>query len=235
MKIPYPIRINKYLASLDYDTRKGADVLIEKGLVFINGRKAVLGDKVNENDKVTVNTKKSTKEYRYFAYNKDVGISTNPELNSKDILKVTKFPTKVFPVGRLDKNSHGLIIMTNDGRITDKLLSPEYVHDKEYIVKIDKPFSDKFISLMQGGIRFDGFLSKKCKLERVNSDTFKIILTEGKKRQIRRMCEVLHHEVIDLKRIRIMNINLGEIKEGQFREIKDEELKEFLKLLGITN
>ena len=239
MKISYPIRINKYLASLNYDTRKGADVLVEKGLVFINGRKAVLGDKVNEGDKVTVNNKNSKKEYKYYAYNKDVGISTNPELNSTDILKTTKFPVRVFPVGRLDKDSHGLIILTNDGRITDRLLSPLYSHEKEYIVKVDKPFSDKFIELMSIGVHFDGFISKKCKVWSENTgkskskDTFHIILTEGKKRQIRRMCEALHHNVIDLKRIRIMNIELGKISLGEYREIKDDKLKEFSRLLGI--
>ncbi len=239
MKTSYPIRINKYLANLNYSTRVGADELIKKSLVFINGRKAVLGDKVNEGDKVTVKAKGSQKEYVYYAYNKDVGISTNQDVESKDILQVTRFPEKVFPVGRLDKDSHGLIIMTNDGRVTDRLLSPLYSHEKEYIVKVDKPFSDKFIELMSNGIHFDGFISKKCKVWSENTskskskDTFHIVLTEGKKRQIRRMCEALHHNVIDLKRIRIMNVELEKIPLGSFREINGEELNEFLKLLNL--
>jgi 23S rRNA pseudouridine2604 synthase len=236
MKILYPIRINKYLALHNFSTRKGADELIKKGFVSINGNKAVLGDQVYENDKVVVSGKAPKKEYVYYAYNKAVGISTNPDTKSKDILQATRFPTKVFPVGRLDKDSHGLILMTNDGRITDRLLSPKYVHEKEYVVKVDKPFSDKFIELMSNGVHFDGFINKKCKVLRKpkSKDTFHIILTEGKKRQIRRMCESLHHEVIDLKRIRIMNINLDKIPQGEFREIKDKELKEFLKLLNLV-
>lgn len=229
----YPIRINKYLAQNNYSTRTGGDDLIKKGLVFINGKKAILGDKVNEKDKVTV--KDTKKEYVYYAYNKKTGISTNPDKTSKDILQVTKFPTKVFPIGRLDKDSHGLIIMTNDGRITDRLLSPSYVHEKEYIVKVEPNFSNKFIELMSNGVRFDHFVSKKCKVERKDgpNNTFKIILTEGKKRQIRRMCEALHHNVLDLKRVRIMNIELNKIQLGEFREIKGKELNIFLKLLNI--
>lgn len=235
MKISYPIRINKYLAYHNYSTRVGGDDLVKKGLVFINGRKAVLGDKVNENDKVIVKSKGDRKEYVYYAYNKDVNISTNPDNTSKDILKVTRFPVKVFPVGRLDKDSHGLIIMTNDGRVTDRLLSPQYTHEKEYIIKVEPNFSDRFIELMSNGVHFDKFISKKCKVWRKENskNTFHIILTEGKKRQIRRMCEALHHNVIDLKRVRIMNIELDKIPLGGFREIKGEELNEFLKLLNL--
>src|ERR1700752_4904777 len=143
-KIPsYPIRINRYLALHAYATRTGADILIKKGYVTINNRRAVLGDQVHQGDKVEV-SKKAPKEIRvYYAYNKAVGISTNPDTGSKDILKATKFPVRVFPVGRLDKDSHGLILMTNDGRVTDRLLSPKYVHEKEYVVKVEPAFSDK--------------------------------------------------------------------------------------------
>jgi len=233
MNIIYPIRINKYLAQKNYTTRTGADDLIKKGLVFINNKKAVLGDKINKDDIVTVSKKVTEKKYLYFAYNKKTGISTNPDNNAKDILQVATFPTKVFPIGRLDKDSHGLIIMTDDGRVTDRLLSPKYIHEKEYTVKVEPAFSDKFISLMGNGVHFDGFISKKCKVERKNKNTFHIILTEGKKRQIRRMCEALHHEVLDLKRVRVMNINLDKIPLGGYREIKGEELNEFLKLLKL--
>ena len=234
MNISYPIRINKYLAQKNYSTRTGADDLIKKGLVFINNKKAVLGDKINKNDIVTVSKKATDKKYSYFAYNKKIGISTNPDNNSKDILQATTFPTKVFPVGRLDKDSHGLIIMTNDGRVTDRLLSPKYVHEKEYTVKVEPAFSDKFVSLMGNGVHFDGFISKKCKVERKSKNTFNIILTEGKKRQIRRMSEALHHEVIDLKRIRVMNILLDKIPLGEYKEIKGDELNGFLKLLKLV-
>jgi len=244
MKTNYPIRINKYLALKNYSTRTGGDDLIKKGLVFINGKKAVLGDQVCENDEVTVNSKGSKKNYVYYAYNKNINISTNPDTTSKDILSVTRFPVRVFPVGRLDKDSHGLIVMTNDGRVTDRLLSPKYIHEKEYVVKLEKPFSDTFLSLLQNGVHFDGFISRKCKAWRASStkasavngkakDTFHIVLTEGKKRQIRRMCEALHHNVIDLKRVRILNIQLDKIPLGDFREIKGSELTEFLKLLNL--
>lgn len=239
MKTLYPIRINKYLALNNYSTRTGGDDLIKKGLVFINGRKAVLGDKVQEGDEVTVSQKGSKKEYVYYAYNKDVNVSTNPDTTSKDILQVTRFPTRVFPVGRLDKDSHGLIIITNDGRVTDRLLSPQYVHEKEYVVKVEPNYSEKFIELMSNGVHFDKFVSRKCKVwtvakdNRKGTNTFHIVLTEGKKRQIRRMCEALHHNVIDLKRIRIMNVELGNIPLGEFREIKGEELDTFLKSLNL--
>lgn len=231
--ISYPIRINKYLAHLNYGTRVGADDLIKKGLVFINGRLAVLGDKVNEGDQVVVKSKGTKKEYVYYAYNKDINVSTNPDIKSQDILKITRFPVRVFPVGRLDKDSHGLIIMTNDGRVTDRLLSPLYAHEKEYVVKVEPNFSDKFIELMSNGVHFDKFISKKCKVWRETKNIFHIVLREGKKRQIRRMCEALHHNVINLKRIRILNIELDKIPLGGFREIKEKELEEFLRLLNL--
>src|SRR5665213_3195608 len=175
MNEKYPLRINRYLALNNYATRTGADELIKKGLVYINKRKAVLGDKVEEGDEVTVEKTGVKKDYIYYAYNKPVGVTTNPDeasKDSKDILKVTRFPVRVFPVGRLDKDSHGLIIMTNDGRVTDRLLSPKYVHEKEYVVKLDTPFTDEFLAKMQSGVRFDGYISKKCEAWRVKADTF---------------------------------------------------------------
>jgi len=236
----YPQRINKYLASKNYSTRLGGDELVKKGLVFINGRKARLGDQVYEDDEVVVDRKHKAKaEYVYYAYNKKTGISTNKDSTAKDILSVTKFPVKVFPIGRLDKDSHGLIILTNDGRVTDRLLSPLRDHEKEYVVKVSPNFSPKFIELMSRGVQFDGFKSKHCKVwpaeikGKESRNTFHIILTEGKKRQIRRMCEALHHEVVDLKRIRIMNIISLNIQEGEYREIKDKELNTFLKSLKL--
>lgn len=232
----YPIRINKYLALNNYSTRKGADELIKKGYVFISGRRAVLGDQVYKDEDVTVSNKAPKKTYVYYAYNKAIGISTNPDIKTKDILKVTKFPEKVFPIGRLDKDSRGLILMTNDGRVTDRLLAPQYTHEKEYVVKVEPNFTDKFIHLMASGVHFDKFISRKCKVwphTAKSKDTFNIILTEGKKRQIRRMCEALHHKVVDLKRIRIMNIELGKLGEGEYREIKGEELDTLLKSLQL--
>ncbi len=239
MQLEYPIRINKYLSVKGLATRKEADELIKKSLVFINGRKAVLGDKVEKTDKVEIKENKNAKKLVYYAYNKAKGVTTTPEKQakgkiSKDIMMVTKFPVPVFPIGRLDKDSTGLLIITNDGRITDRLLSPKYVHEKEYVVKLANPFSDIFLEKMQNGVRFDGFVSRKCKAWRKTADTFHIILTEGKKRQIRRMCEALHQEVKELKRIRVMNIQIGALKPGEYREIRGQEIKDFLTLLKLN-
>jgi 23S rRNA pseudouridine2604 synthase len=230
-----PTRINKYLAEHNYSTRKGADELIKDGKVFINGRLAVLGDKVIEGDVVEVDQKGKLEKLVYYAYNKPINVTTNPEPETKDILQATRFPTKVFPIGRLDKDSSGLIIMTNDGRVTDRLLSPKYVHEKEYVVRLDIPYNDAFLEAMGSGVRFDGYVSRKCKVWRKDGDTFHIILTEGKKRQIRRMCEALHQNVRALTRVRIMNIQLGKLKQGEFREIKGQELKDFLMTLKLIS
>lgn len=233
MNFTYPIRINRYLALSNYATRKGADELVARGQVTINGTKAVLGDQVYEGDKVVVKQTGAKKEYVYYAYNKPIGVSTNPEKGVKDILQSARFPERVFPIGRLDMDSHGLIIMTNDGRVTDRLLSPKYIHEKEYTVKTESPFTDGFIENMKKGVHFDKFVSKPCDVWRIKKDTFHIILTEGKKRQIRRMCEALHHKVVDLKRIRIMNIELGKIQSNQYQKLEGKELNQFLKLLGL--
>jgi len=211
----YPIRINKYLALKKISTRRGADELIENKKVFINGKLAVLGDKVNENDKVEIKGAKA-KEYIYFAYNKPIGIETNSPR------------ADLFPLGRLDKNSHGLLILTNDGRITDQLLNPKYSHEKEYVVKTSNKLRSNFKQKMEAGVNIEGYVTKKCKVKIINDFTFKIILTEGKKHQIRRMCSNLFQEVADLKRERIMNIKLGNLKAGAVREIKGEELTLFL-------
>src|SRR3989339_220577 len=227
----FPIRINHYLALKQYCSRRMADKLIAGGKVKINGKVAAIGQKVNEADRVEVDlpaVKKISEGRVYLAYHKPVGIDTHA-------VKFKNHPG-VFPIGRLDKNSHGLILMTNDGRVTDRMLSPLYVHEKEYVVKVEPNFSDKFIELMGGGVHFDKFISRKCKVWRntaKSKDTFNIVLTEGKKRQIRRMCEALHHKVVDLKRIRIMNIELGKLNEGEYRDIKGAELDTLLKSLKL--
>jgi 23S rRNA pseudouridine2604 synthase len=237
--IEYPIRINRYLSLKNYCTRRKADVLIESGKVFINHKKAVLGDKVEETDVVEVNLPRdfAPETRTYYAYNKPVGVVTNlPQAGEKSIINVTKFPKKVFPIGRLDKDSRGLIILTDDGRITDKLLNPKYIHSKEYIVRVHKTIGENFIDKISAGVKLDdGYTTKPCEAERLDDQHFRIVLTEGKKRQIRRMCMVLNHEVLDLLRIRIMNIELGELREGQYREIKGGDLAELLKSLSMTN
>src|SRR3989344_5083378 len=217
----YPMRINKYLALKKISTRRGADELIKQKKVFINGKPAVLGSKVNEVDKVEVKGAEQ-KEYKYFAYNKPVSIET------------TSPKEGLFPLGRLDKASHGLLILTNDGRITDTLLNPKYFHEKEYIVRTSNKLRSSFKKKMEAGVNIEGYLTKKCKVKILTDFAFRVILTEGKKHQIRRMCSALFQEVADLKRERIMNIKLGILKPSALREIKGEELRLFLTSLGLT-
>jgi 23S rRNA pseudouridine2604 synthase len=185
---------------------------------------------------VTVNSKaqNATKKYVYFAYNKNKGIVTHsPKDGQKDISQVTYLASNVFPVGRLDKNSKGLIILTNDGRVTDKLLNPEHEHEKEYMVLVDKPITNIFLKVMQQGVQLEDFKTRPCIVEKKDETTFRIVLTEGKKHQIRRMCANLGWSVKDLKRTRIMNVHLGNLGVGQQRKIEGKELETFLKNLGI--
>lgn len=229
----YPMRINKYLAWKKISTRRGADELIKDKKVFINDKLALLGSKINENDKIEIKGNKNSKVYVYFAYNKPIDtITHSPQKGEHDIredLKKSTIPKDIFPIGRLDKNSHGLIILTNDGRITDQLLNPKYYHEKEYIVKTANKLRSNFKQKMEAGVNIEGYTTKKCKVTIINDYAFKVILTEGKKHQIRRMCSALFQEVADLKRERIMNIKLGNLKPNTFREIKGEELTLFLK------
>jgi len=219
----FPMRINKYLALKKHSTRRGADELIMKGQVFINDRLAVLGDKVNEADKVEVRFRGKPKPYTYLAYNKPRGLSTE---------KISL--EGVFPIGRLDKDSHGLIILTDDGRITGGLLSPEYKHEKEYLVRTKEKLRRNFKEKMEAGVQIEYEKTDKCKVQIINDYTFKVILTEGKKHQIRRMCVALFQEVEDLERIRIMNVELGKLPAGQHREILGDELQIFLHSLELA-
>ncbi len=233
----YPIRINRYLSLKNYATRKGADTLVEQGLVTIGGRVAVLGDKVREGDVVEVNKalEQEVEKRTYLAYNKPAGVVTSlPQNGQQSIEDVTHFPKKVFPIGRLDKDSRGLLILTDDGRITDKLLNPKYVHEKEYVVEVHKPVALEFLKRMGRGVRLDGGeVTKPAEVRKMTKNKFKIIITEGKKRQIRRMCRSLGYEVLDLCRTRIMGIRLDDIPEGEYRKIKGKALEEFLKSLGM--
>jgi 23S rRNA pseudouridine2604 synthase len=238
MDLIYPVRINKYLALKKLSTRRGADELIKEKKVFINGKLAELGSKVNEGDEVQIKNH-TQREYKYFAYNKPIGVITHSpqgeEVSIKEDLLGKKIPKDVFPVGRLDKDSHGLIILTNDGRITDKLLSPAYYHEKEYLVKTTNRLRESFKDKMERGVRIDslsaqaGYTTKPCKVQIINENLFKITLTEGKKHQIRRMCSALFQGIEDLKRTRVLNIKLGALGPGEYREIKGNELKIFLK------
>ncbi|TSC75175.1 MAG: 23S rRNA pseudouridine synthase [Parcubacteria group bacterium Gr01-1014_44] len=218
------MRINQYLAWQKHSTRRGGDELVEKGRVFINGKLAQHGDKVTENDKVEVLKNKNKKPYLYFAYHKSRGIAT------EDIRAPEK---STFPLGRLDKISHGLMLFTNDGRVTDRLLNPEYSHDKEYVVKTAEKLRSSFKKNMEAGVDIEGYVTKKCQVEILDEFSFRLTLTEGKKHQIRRMCSALFQQVRDLKRVRIMNIALGKLPPGDYRPIKGQELADFLKSLGL--
>ncbi len=229
----YPIRINKYLAEKKVCSRREADELIKKGKVKLNGKLAQLGDKINENDKVFVEG--DLKKLVYLAFNKPKGIVTNlPQEGESSIADILEFNYEVFPLGRLDKESRGLILLTNDGRVTDRLLNPVYMHEKEYIVKVNKPIDDNFVNTIESGIKLDdGYVTKKCKLKIIDDFTFTIVLTEGKNRQIRRMCRFMKYGIVDLKRVRIMNICLGDIKAGGYKEIYGEDLEDFLSMINL--
>lgn len=216
------MRINKYLADTNRASRRESDTLIKDGKIFINGKKALLGQQVTDADTIEIRGKE--KNYVYYAYNKPVGIVTStPTTGETDIIHHIRFPEKVFPIGRLDKDSYGLIIMTNDGRITKKMLDPEYDHEKEYEVSVDKAITPDFLEEMSSGVRIDlkkeKYTTKPCKVKKLSSKKFSIILTEGKNRQIRRMCEALGYTVEDLKRIRIGKIMLGNLKQGEYKKI----------------
>lgn len=227
----YPMRINKYLAHQKLCTRREADELIEKGKVTINNRPAKLGDKVLETDKVEVFFK--PRKFRYFAYYKPRGVITHsPQEDEDSIAEI--FPVEgVFPVGRLDKDSFGLILLTDDGRITDALLNPKYSHDKEYEVETKDELPFNFKEKMEAGVDIGGYTTKPCAVHMLGKRRFSITLVEGKKHQIRRMCGAFGQSATSLKRVRIMNVKLGALKSGEHRALQGEELSTFLTSLGI--
>lgn len=231
----YPIRINKYLAEKGICSRREADKLIEEGKISINGTTAKLGEMVNADDKVDVAG--DMKELIYIAYNKPAGIVTNcPQKGEKEIKDILKLDFEYFPVGRIDKHSRGLILLSNDGRITDKLLNPRNYHEKEYIVEVNRELQENDLRQLRQGIALDGgFITKPCEIKMINNCTFSIILTEGKNRQIRRMCLALGYDVVDLNRVRIMNIELGSIPEGHYKILKGEVLEELLEELELDS
>lgn len=224
-------RINKYLSEVGYCSRREADKLIEAGRVTINGIVPEMGTKITEDDVVAVDGKPviDTKEdFVYLAFNKPIGIvcTTDTSVEKNNIIDFINYPKRIFPIGRLDKPSEGLILLTDDGDIVNKILRASNNHEKEYLVTVDKPISQTFIERMSGGIPLADLnrTTKKCKVEKLSTYEFKIILTQGLNRQIRRMCEYLNYEVQSLKRVRIMNIKL-DMPVGEYRELTKEELK----------
>ena len=272
-EIEYPIRINRYLFLKGHCSRREADRLIEKKQIRINGKMALIGQKVEKGDKVEISkeVEKIAQNRVYLAFNKPRGIVTHDPVEGQtsisDILckectklsavrggeenfsepykhkvkenfqkptkKCANFVHSVFPMGRLDKESEGLIILTNDGRITNALLSPDHEHEKEYIVEVNHRIDLNFIRAMENGVNIGGYRTKPSQIKKTEPKKFNIILTEGKKHHIRRMCSALNQEVEGLKRIRIMNIKLGKIKSGQYKDIVGTELEEFLSALKI--
>lgn len=234
----FPIRINKYLAERGFCSRREADTLIESGSVLVNGTKATLGQKVNAEDVVELQGKPQKKDY--LAYYKGRGIITHsPAPGEVDIasrLARDYGITHVAPVGRLDKDSEGLILLTNDGRVTRPLLDPAAGHEKEYDVTVDKPISPMFCRIMAGGVDIEGYHTQPATIlpHPENKERFRITLTEGKKHQIRRMCAALGYQVQALKRVRVMNIELGALKPNQYRKLTPEERTTLLAALDIS-
>lgn len=226
------IRLNKYIASSGLCSRREADTYIENGKVTINGIVAVQGSKVIEGDIVEVNGKSVVPDDAmvYIAFNKPLGVTcTTDSRDPSNIVDYIGYPERIFPVGRLDKNSTGLILLTNDGSIVNKLLRAENGHEKEYVVTVNRPYDNDFVKKMENGVPVLGQLTLPCKVIPVNNKTFRIILHQGLNRQIRRMCEYLDYRVTRLKRVRFMNIELGKLESGQWRNLTAAEKKELLK------
>ncbi len=221
------ISLNKYISDTGICSRREADKLIEAGKVKINGQIARKGNRVFENDKVTLKGKPLGNKPKmvYVALNKPAGITCTTDRKDKDnIIDFLNYPKRIFPIGRLDKGSTGLILLTNDGNIVNKILRVENNHEKEYIVKVAQPITTNFIRRMSKGIPILGTVTKPCLVQQQSTFVFKIVLTQGLNRQIRRMCEFLNYRVVSLKRVRIMNIHLGSLRLGQARHLTEKEL-----------
>lgn len=225
---PESTRINKFLSEAGFCSRRAADKLIEEGRVTINGVVPEMGTKIIPGDEVRVDGELISdpkEEFVYLAFNKPVGIvcTTDTKVERNNIIEFINYPKRIFPIGRLDKPSEGLIFLTNDGDIVNKILRARNNHEKEYIVSVDRPITQEFIRKMGNGIPILDTVTRKCFVEQISKFTFKIILTQGLNRQIRRMCEYLDYEVVKLKRTRIMNISL-DIPVGKWRHLTKDEL-----------
>lgn len=226
------IRINKFLSDAGVCSRREADRYIKEGKVIIDGVVAQIGSKVKKGSVVTFCGKPVQREEKLvlIAFNKPVGIVCTTDPREPDnIIDYIGYGMRIYPIGRLDKDSEGLILLTNDGNIVNKILRAEYRHEKEYIVTVNKEIDAEFIKAMSSGVPILGTVTKPCKVKQIDKYTFNIILTQGLNRQIRRMCEYLGYRVTSLKRIRIMNIMLGRLKTGAWRNVTDKELAELLK------
>ncbi len=229
-------RINKYLSEIGYCSRREADKLIAAGRGWINGKKAEMGVKASPQDKITVNGEpvhQTKNKFVYLAFNKPKGIvcTTDTRVEKDNIIDYINYPKRIFPIGRLDKPSEGLILLTNDGDIVNKILRARNNHEKEYIVRVNKPITQDFIHKMSSGVPILDTVTKKCFVKQTHKTQFRIVLTQGLNRQIRRMCEHLNYKVTELQRVRILNIKL-DVKVGKWRYLKPEELKTLNQLLS---
>ena len=228
-------RINKYLSQIGYCSRREADKLIEMGRIMVNSKEAKMGYKVQKDDVIHVDgekiKKKKTKRI-FIALNKPKGVvcTTNAGVEENNIIDFIKFPERIFPIGRLDKTTTGLILLTNDGETANKILKTAYNNEKEYLVRVNRPISESVLKKMSEGVSILGKKTRKCKIEKLKTTEFKIILTQGLNRQIRRMCEYFDFRVVSLRRVRIMNIKL-DIKEGKYRLLNDKEISELTNML----
>ena len=227
-------RLNKFLSETGFCSRREADKLIEQGRVTINGIVPEMGTKVSPDDEVRVEGKlirEKNEKPIYLAFNKPVGIECTTNLDVRDnIVDYINYPKRIFPIGRLDKASEGLIFMTNDGDIVNKILRARNNHEKEYLVTVNRPITDRFIERMSNGIPILDTVTRKCKVEQISKYVFRIVLTQGLNRQIRRMCEYLDYDVTALKRTRIINISL-DVLVGRYRDLTDDEIKELNQLI----
>ncbi|MGC6403135.1 MAG: 23S rRNA pseudouridine(2604) synthase RluF [Flavobacteriaceae bacterium] len=228
-------RINKYLSEIGYCSRRAADKLIEAGRVTLNDTPVVMGSKIKPGDLIKVDGKpleNTSEKPVYIAFHKPIGIvcTTDTRVEKNNIIDYINYPSRIFPIGRLDKMSEGLILLTNDGDIVNKILRARNHHEKEYIVTVNKPVTASFIQKMGQGVPILDTVTKKCEVQQIHKNSFRIVLTQGLNRQIRRMCEYLGYRVTKLKRIRIMNISL-DVKVGRYRNLTPTELKTLQKLL----
>lgn len=231
------MRINKFISETGFCSRREADKLVESGRVTINGVVAELGSQAEHGDDVRINGKRigEHKRHVYIALNKPVGITSTTERHIKgNIVDFVGHTERIFPIGRLDKDSEGLILLTNDGDVVNPILRSEGRHEKEYIVTVDRPINEAFVKGMSEGVKVLGSLTLPCKVTRVSERTFRIVLTEGRNRQIRRMCEAFGYHVRRLKRVRIMNIRLDELPVGKWRDLTEGERRELFGILEYT-
>ena len=225
------MRLNKYISETGLCSRREADARIEAGRVTLNGVVATLGTQVAAGDVVCVDGKPVGGQERhvYIALNKPVGITSTIETHvAGNLLEVVKYPQRIFPIGRLDKDSEGLLLLTNNGDIVNEILRSENEHEKEYVVTVDRPVTEIFLNGMASGVRILGTVTKPCKVRRVGAATFRIVLTQGLNRQIRRMCSFFGYKVHRLQRVRIINLELGDLKPGQWRQLQPEEVRGLL-------